>query len=101
WKEYNSHIKSIDANNFYVILEHFADASEEKVLADEGMMLWNGLNYNMNEATMGWLDNSDFSWAFFAKHGFAKSENLINFIESHDEERTMFKNLAYGNTTAT
>lgn len=101
WKEYNNHIKSIDANNFYVILEHFAEASEEKVLADEGMMLWNGLNYNMNEATMGWLSNSDFSWAFFARHGFAKSENLINFIESHDEERTMFKNLTYGNTAAT
>lgn len=100
WKEYNNHIKSIDANNFYVILEHFADASEEKVLADEGMMLWNGLNVNMNEATMGWLTNSDFSWAFFAKHGFARSENLINFIESHDEERTMFKNINYGNTTA-
>lgn len=100
WKDYNNHIKSIDADNFYVILEHFADASEEKVLADEGMMLWNGLNYNMNEATMGWLTNSDFSWAFFAKHGFAKSENLINFIQSHDEERTMFKNISYGNTTA-
>ncbi|PTT03346.1 alpha-amylase [Pedobacter sp. HMWF019] len=99
WKEYNNYIKSIDPNNFYVILEHFADASEETVLAGEGMMLWNNLNYNVNEATMGWLGNSDFSWAFFAKHGFAKSENLVNFIESHDEERTMFKNIAYGNAS--
>lgn len=99
WKEYNNYIKSIDANNFYVILEHFADASEETVLAGEGMMLWNNLNYNVNEATMGWLGNSDFSWAFFAKHGFAKSENLVNFIESHDEERTMFKNISYGNAS--
>ncbi|NRF38982.1 alpha-amylase family glycosyl hydrolase [Pedobacter foliorum] len=101
WKDYNNYIRSIDANNFYVILEHFADATEEKVLADEGMMLWNNLNVNMNEATMGWLNNSDFSWAFFAKHGFGKSENLVNFIESHDEERTMYKNLAYGNASAT
>jgi len=99
WKEYNNYIKSIDPNNFYVILEHFADASEETVLAGEGMMLWNNLNYNVNEATMGWLGNSDFSWAFFAKHGFAKSENLINFMESHDEERTMFKNISYGNAS--
>ncbi|WP_316835848.1 alpha-amylase family glycosyl hydrolase [Pedobacter nutrimenti] len=99
WKEYNTYIKSIDPNNFYVILEHFADASEETVLAGEGMMLWNNLNYNVNEATMGWLGNSDFSWAFFAKHGFAKSENLVNFIESHDEERTMFKNITYGNAS--
>lgn len=101
WKEYNNYIRGIDANNFYVILEHFADATEEKVLADEGMMLWNNLNVNMNEATMGWLNNSDFSWAFFGKHGFGKSENLVNFIESHDEERTMYKNLAYGNASTT
>lgn len=100
WKDYNNYIKSLDANNFYVILEHFADASEEKVLADEGMMLWNNLNYNVNEATMGWLGSSDFSWAFSAKHGFAKSDNLVNYIESHDEERTMYKNLAYGNASA-
>ncbi|SMC68033.1 alpha-amylase family glycosyl hydrolase [Pedobacter nyackensis] len=99
WKDYNNYIKSIDANNFYLILEHFADAAEEKVLADEGMMLWNGLNVNMNEATMGWSANSDFSWAFFTRHGFTRSENLINFIESHDEERTMYKNLNYGNAT--
>jgi 1,4-alpha-glucan branching enzyme len=101
WKDYNSYIKGIDPNNFYVILEHFADASEEKVLAAEGMMLWNNLNYNMNEATMGYLGNSDFSWAFFAKHGFSQSENLVNFVESHDEERTMFKNLTYGNSSGT
>ncbi len=99
WKEYNNYIKSLDANNFYVILEHFADASEEKVLADEGMMLWSNLNHDMNEATMGWLGQSDFSWGFFAKHGFAKSENLVDYIESHDEERLNFKNINYGNAS--
>lgn len=99
WKEYNSYIKSIDPNNFYVILEHFAEESEEKVLADEGMMLWNNLNYNMNEATMGWLGNSDFSWGFYAKHGFSKSENLVTYGESHDEERLNFKNITYGNAS--
>jgi 1,4-alpha-glucan branching enzyme len=101
WKDYNNYIKGIDPNNFYVILEHFAEASEEKVLADEGMILWNNLNYNVNEGTMGYLGNSDFSWGFFAKHGFSKSDNLVNFIESHDEERTMFKNLEYGNSSGT
>ncbi|WP_316771420.1 alpha-amylase family glycosyl hydrolase [Pedobacter frigiditerrae] len=99
WKEYNNYIKSIDPNNFYVILEHFADATEEKVLADEGMMLWNNLNYNMNEATMGWLSSSDFSWGFFNKHNFAKSENLVNYIESHDEERLNYKNISFGNAS--
>ncbi|MES2416762.1 MAG: alpha-amylase family glycosyl hydrolase [Bacteroidota bacterium] len=97
WKDYNNFIKSIDPNNFYVILEHFAEETEEKALADEGMMLWNNLNYNMNEATMGWLGNSDFSWGFYGKHGFGKSENLVSFIESHDEERLNYKNITFGN----
>jgi 1,4-alpha-glucan branching enzyme len=100
WKDYNNYIKSIDANNFYVILEHFAEESEEKVLADDGMMLWNNMNYNMNEATMGWLGNSDFSWGFYAKHGFSKSENLVGYIESHDEERLNYKNFSFGNAAA-
>ncbi|MES2652282.1 MAG: alpha-amylase family glycosyl hydrolase [Bacteroidota bacterium] len=99
WKEYNNYIKSIDPANFYVILEHFADATEEKILADEGMMLWANLNYNMNEATMGWLANSDFSWGFYNRHGFAKSENLISFGESHDEERLNYKNVSFGNAS--
>lgn len=97
WNEYNNYIKSVDANNFYVILEHFAAANEEKELADKGMMLWNNLNGSFNEATMGYLDKSDFSRGFFGTHGFSKSDNLISYMQSHDEERTMFKNLSYGN----
>jgi len=100
WKDYNAHIKSIDANNFYVILEHFADATEEKILADDGMMLWNNINHNMNEATMGWLSNSNFQWGFFTNHGFSKPENLVTYIESHDEERLNYKNLTYGNSAS-
>lgn len=97
WKDYNSYIKTIDPNNFYVILEHFAEESEEKVLADDGMMLWNNLNYNMNEATMGWLTNSNFQWGFYVNHGFSKSENLVAYGESHDEERLNYKNISFGN----
>lgn len=97
WKDYNSYIKSIDPNNFYLILEHFAEESEEKVLADDGMMLWNNLNYNMNEATMGWLTNSNFQWGFYVNHGFSKSENLVTYGESHDEERLNYKNISFGN----
>ncbi|WP_343532050.1 alpha-amylase family glycosyl hydrolase [Pedobacter sp.] len=97
WKDYNNYIKSIDPHNFYVILEHFADVTEEKILADEGMMLWNNINHNMNEATMGWLGNSNFQWGFYTDHGFTRPENLITYMESHDEERLNYKNLTYGN----
>lgn len=99
WNNYNNYIKSVDANNFYVILEHFADDNEEKELAGKGMMLWNNLNGSFNEATMGYLDGSDFSRGFFGTHGFSSSGNLISYMQSHDEERTMTKNLAYGNVS--
>ncbi|MHB1179808.1 MAG: alpha-amylase family glycosyl hydrolase, partial [Daejeonella sp.] len=99
WKNYNSYIKSLDANNFYVILEHFAADAEEKELAAEGMMFWNNTNYNFNEASMGFLPNSNFSRAFYNTHGFTDPDNLVTYMESHDEERMMFKNLSYGNSS--
>ena len=99
WKDYNNYIKSIDANNFYVILEHFADVGEEQELANDGMMLWTNLNYNMNEATMGYLTKSDFSWGLYTRHGFSKPANLVDYIESHDEERLNYKNITYGNAS--
>jgi len=97
WKDYNRFMKDIDPNNFYVILEHFADQEEQRVLAAEGMMLWNNMNYTFNEASMGWLGNSDLGGAFYDRHGLPSADNLISYMESHDEERMMFKNLAYGN----
>ncbi|WPV00127.1 alpha-amylase family glycosyl hydrolase [Mucilaginibacter sp. cycad4] len=97
WKDYNNYIKSIDNNNFYVILEHFAANQEEKELAGEGMMLWNNLNYNANEATMGWLTNSNFQGLFYDQHTFTQPYNLVSYFESHDEERLQFKNESYGN----
>ena len=82
----------------YVILEHFAPNSEEKILAEEGMLIWGNINHNYNEATMGWNENgkSDFSWVSYKKRGWAQP-NLVGYMESHDEERLMFKNLQYGN----
>lgn len=97
WKEYNSYMKALDPN-FYVILEHFAADAEEKELSDNGMMLWNNLNAAFNEASMGYIANSDFSRAFYDKHGFTQPDKLVTYMESHDEERLMYKNLQYGNS---
>ncbi|MFT4024114.1 MAG: alpha-amylase family glycosyl hydrolase [Flavihumibacter sp.] len=99
WKTYNSFIRSVDPDNFYVILEHFAADQEEQELSAAGMMLWNNLNYNFNEASMGWLTNSNFSRADYKTHGFTAADGLVSYMESHDEERMMFKNLAYGNVS--
>lgn len=82
----------------YIILEHFADNSEEQELSDYGMMLWGNMNHSYNEAMMGWNENgkSDFSWASYQERGW-DDPHLVTYMESHDEERLMFKTLEYGN----
>ncbi|WP_461789756.1 alpha-amylase family glycosyl hydrolase [Pedobacter sp.] len=96
WDDYVATMKSVDPN-FYIILELFANDSEEVVYANKGLMMWNNLNHSMNEATMGWLGSSDFSRGMFGTHGFSSAEGLISYGESHDEERLMYKNITYGN----
>ncbi|HEX3072380.1 MAG TPA: T9SS type A sorting domain-containing protein, partial [Ignavibacteriales bacterium] len=78
--------------------EHFADNSEEKVLSGYGMMLWGNMNYNYNEASMGWVSTSDLSRGYYRARDWT-SPNLITYMESHDEERLMYKNIKYGNST--
>jgi 1,4-alpha-glucan branching enzyme len=83
----------------YVILEHLCDNSEEKELADYGMMLWGKLNSQYNEATMGYHEGgkSNFNWISYKIRGW-NDPRLVGYMESHDEERLMYKNLAYGNS---
>ncbi len=81
----------------YVILEHFTENREERELASEGMLLWGNITYNYQEAAMGWLNNSNFEWISYQNRGW-DDPHLIGYMESHDEERIMFKNLQYGNS---
>ena len=41
---------------------------------------------------------SDFSWGYFGEHGWAVP-HVVTYMESHDEERMMFKNLTYGKSS--
>ncbi|MGE0076628.1 MAG: alpha-amylase family glycosyl hydrolase [Bacteroidales bacterium] len=85
-------------SNAYVILEHFTDNSEEKELANYGMMIWGNLNYNYNQATMGYTSGSSLSNIAYTIRGW-NNPNLVGYMESHDEERLMYNNLTSGNTT--
>jgi glycosidase len=85
-------------SNAYVILEHFADNDEEEVLSNDGMLLWGNSNYNYNEATMGWIANSNFDWISYQKRVW-DDPHVMGYMESHDEERLMAKNLHYGNAS--
>jgi len=79
----------------FVILEHFAENSEEKSLADFGMMIWGNMNHDYLEASMGYP--SDLSWGSYQSRGW-NDPHLVTYMESHDEERMMFKNISYGNS---
>lgn len=78
-----------------VIFEHLADNKEEKELADYGIYLWGNMNYHYCQATMGWENNS-FEWGSYKERDW-KKPRLIAYMESHDEERLMYKNKMWGN----
>lgn len=78
----------------YVILEHFADNNEERELSNYGMMLWGNMNHEYNEASMAY--SSNLTWGSYQARSW-DDPHLITYMESHDEERLMYKNLQFGN----
>ncbi|NUO03689.1 MAG: T9SS type A sorting domain-containing protein, partial [Saprospiraceae bacterium] len=86
--------------NAYVILEHFAANSEEIELHayGNGIFFWSGggVHNQYLEGAMGY--NSDFTGALHTSRGWTQP-NLVAYMESHDEERMMYKNLQFGNSS--
>ena len=89
----------------YVIFEHLTNNTEEKELSDAEIMLWGNMNKNSDgnycEAAMGYNESnkSNLTWGSYTSRGWTRP-NLVTYMESHDEERQMFKCLAYGNANA-
>jgi glycosidase len=97
WKRYYDSLQVYSPDS-YVILEHFATNSEEKELSDYGMLLWGNMNYNFSEASMGIIANSNFVGGLSTNRGWT-NPYLITYMESHDEERMMFRNLQFGSSS--
>ncbi|MFM9776421.1 hypothetical protein ACKI1Z_43055, partial [Streptomyces galilaeus] len=72
--------------------------SEELELSNYGMLLWGNGNYAFNQSTMGYLSGSDISTIISTSRGWT-NPYLVGYQESHDEERLMYKNINYGNTS--
>ena len=91
-KDYAHHVWSVDSTS-YVILEHFADNDEQTVLSNDGMMIWGNINYDFSEAAEGYqstlkgLDYTVLGW---------NDPHLVGYMESHDEERMVYRVLNYG-----
>ena len=97
-KRMGSKIWEYDPNSI-LILEHFCENSEERELANFGFMLWGNLNHSYNEATMGFHDSnkSNFNWISHKQRGW-NQPHVVGYMESHDEERLMYKNIQFGNS---
>ncbi len=88
--------------NAIMILEHFAVNSEETELSNHGLLLWGNMNSPYAQSSMAWLNDSqrssDLSWGYYGNRGW-NNPNLVTYMESHDEDRLMWKDLQYGNDT--
>ncbi|MEM7658288.1 MAG: alpha-amylase family glycosyl hydrolase [Bacteroidota bacterium] len=98
WIRIYDEMRTVD-QDAYLVLEHFGDNSEEKILAEYGMMFWGNLNHTYNEAAMGYNEgnNSNFDWVFHQTRDWSVP-HLIGYMESHDEERLMVRNLQFGDS---
>ncbi|MDR0414910.1 MAG: T9SS type A sorting domain-containing protein [Prevotellaceae bacterium] len=84
----------------FLILEHLTDNREEQELASYGFMLWGNVNNNACEAIMGYTESkkSDLSAASYKSKGWSVP-HLVAYMESHDEERMMYKAKSWGKKT--
>lgn len=104
-KEYADYSWSLDANH-YVIFEHLGGDTEEKEWADyklsegKGIMLWGKMTEPYNQLSMGHNSNNSIARMRSESRGFS-GKRLVGYAESHDEERLMYKNIQFGNTTQT
>jgi len=92
--DYNRAVKAA-SSKAYLILEHFGAVTEEKVLTDSGMMVWGNMNYAFCQSAMATQTGSDFTNLTAASRGWTLPR-VVGYMESHDEERTAYKALAFG-----
>jgi len=102
-REYADYSWSLDPEH-YVIFEHLGSDNEEqqwanyKVDEGKGIMMWGKMTNAYNQLTMGYNSDNNINRMGHESHGF-NAKRLMGYAESHDEERLMYKNLAFGNQT--
>jgi hypothetical protein len=81
-----------------VIFEHLAVNTEEKELADYGILLWGNMNGKYVEAAKGnYLSGvSDLSWISYKIRTW-NDPHVVGYMESHDEERVAYRCYTQGN----
>ncbi|SHF54642.1 Por secretion system C-terminal sorting domain-containing protein [Bacteroides luti] len=82
----------------YVICEHLAETSEESELGSAGIMLWRNMNNAYCQTAMGFSTEGSFT-GLYAGTSSMPAGSLVGYMESHDEERTSYKALTWGDGT--
>jgi len=82
-----------------LILEHFTENTEEKELASYGFLLWGDGKYGYRNASKGAASDNSFVQASWKNLGWSVP-GLVDYMESHDEERLMSLNLTSGAAVA-
>jgi hypothetical protein len=62
------------------------------------MLLWGNMSYNYQQAAMGYNTGWDFSGGIYTARNWTQP-NLVTYMESHDEERLVYKNIQFGNSS--
>ncbi|OZV69349.1 alpha-amylase family glycosyl hydrolase [Winogradskyella aurantia] len=103
-KEYADYSWLLD-DTHYVIFEHLGTDNEEKEWANyrldegKGIMMWGKMTDPYNELTMGQNGNKDITRIGHNAHTGFNGPRVVGYPESHDEERLMYKNIAFGNAS--
>lgn len=97
WKRYYDTLQ-LKGPGTYAILEHFADNTEEKELAEYGMLFWGNMNGNYSEAAKGSASGWNLSGAVHTARTWTRP-HLMSYMESHDEERVTYRVLNEGNAS--
>jgi glycosidase len=100
-------IRMVDRMNTYypssiAIFEHLANASEDKVLADHGILLWSGVGHHnaLKNFILGYnTDDTNIfnSGVYNSSNNNYLNPHLLSYGESHDEERLAYELSQYFN----
>jgi hypothetical protein len=104
-KEYADYSWSLDPTH-YIIFEHLGNDNEEQQWANhrinetpsKGVMMWGKMTNEYNQLSMGYNSSNNIERMGYDAHGFS-GKRVIGYPESHDEERLMYKNLTYGQSS--
>ena len=90
-------INAAKANNdkVYCIMESFVTPYEHIKYHDAGAMTWENQNSTYSQYTMGYSDNSAFTYMYGPSVNYSK-QKPVGYMESHDENRLAYEQLAYG-----